>query len=201
VHRFLPTFLLDLPATTFLVPFVVSTLLILPFPQARETLRWFKKGTIDRTTVLLIFLTGILSTFALITWAFWTNNLGVGEKMMGGFADLSLWLVAGVGIPLFALVNAFAEEVVYRGVAQQALASVFSSVTLVIALQASAFAAAHVRFGFPNGMVGYLMVGVYGGMLGYLRYRSEGMLAPYVTHVIADLTIGYFLYFHVRSFL
>ena len=35
VHRFLPTFLRDLPATTFLVPFVVSTLLILPFPTIR----------------------------------------------------------------------------------------------------------------------------------------------------------------------
>ena len=70
------------------------------------------------------------------------------------------------------------------------------SAICVVTLQASAFAAAHVLLGFPNGRLGYLMVFVYGTMLGYLRVRSKGMLAPYLTHVLADLTIGYFLCFH-----
>jgi hypothetical protein len=44
-----------------------------------------------------------------------------------------------------------------------------------------------------------LMVLVYGIALGYLRKRGNGMLAPYITHVIADLTIGYFLYFEAMK--
>ncbi|MGE0631753.1 MAG: hypothetical protein AB7O96_05070 [Pseudobdellovibrionaceae bacterium] len=37
------------------------------------------------------------------------------------------------------------------------------------------------------------MVFGYGIALGYLRYRTNGMLAPYIAHVIADLTIATFL--------
>ena len=60
-------------------------------------------------------------------------------------------------------------------------------------LQAGAFAAVHFGVGFPNGLFGYAMVLVYGLALGLLRHRTKGMLAPYLAHVIADLTIGYFL--------
>ena len=63
-------------------------------------------------------------------------------------------------------------------------------------LQASAFAILHFAAGFPNGIAGYLMTFVYGLILGYLRERTGGLLAPYVTHVVADLVIGYFLYFY-----
>ncbi|MBN2089862.1 CPBP family intramembrane metalloprotease, partial [candidate division KSB1 bacterium] len=58
------------------------------------------------------------------------------------------------------------------------------------------FAAAHFTSGFPNGVIGYLMVLIYGTMLGYLKERTNGIFAPYIAHVIADLTIGYFLYFY-----
>ena len=92
--------------------------------------------------------------------------------------------------------NAFAEEVVYRGVMQEALSRVFKQKSIVLVLQASTFAAIHFAVGFPNGFLGYLMVFVYGFVLGYLRVRTNGMLAPYLAHVIADLAIGYFLCLH-----
>ena len=192
---FLPKALFDIPATPFLIPFLLSLVFILPFPKARATLSWARRGEVDRMTILLMGLTGVLSTVALIAWAFWTDNLGVGGKMVGSFVHYPLWQIVFLGIPIFALVNAFAEEVVYRGVAQEALCRTYQSGTIVIFLQAIAFAAAHVLYGFPNGLVGYAMVFVYGGMLGYLRFRTNGMLAPYITHVLADLTIGLYLYF------
>jgi uncharacterized protein len=195
----LPKILFDVPATGFILPFAATAtiLLLLLFSWGRASFSWVRIGQSDGVTRVLALLTSILATVALIGWAFWTDNLGAGEKMVASFAAYPKWAIVLVGIPAFALINAFTEEVVYRGVLQEALHRVIRSALGVITLQASAFAAAHVLVGFPNGYVGYLMVFVYGTMLGYLRTRSNGLLAPYLTHVLADLTIGYFLYFHL----
>lgn len=177
-----------------LAPFLLSTVIILPFPQTREALSWVKKGTVDRVSTILLGLTGILSVVALLIWAIWTDTLGIGTQLAQGItSQYPLWFILVVGIPFFALVNAFAEEVVYRGVLQEALIQVFPQMPVVLVLQTSAFAAFHFAMGFPNGWVGYGMVFVWGLMLGYLRIRTGGMLIPYITHVIADLTIGYYL--------
>ena len=195
----LPGWVFDLPAIGFLVPFLVSLLVVLIIPRARLSLGWIHAGRIERVSWFLILIGSSLSTVALLLWAFWTDNLGVGEHMMASVAHLPPMLVLGVGIPIFALINALAEEVTYRGVFQQGLGYAFEHPAIVILLQATAFAAAHVRGGFPNGLAGYVMVVVYGSLLGYLRHRSKGLLAPYLTHVLGDLTIGYFLYFRVAA--
>lgn len=113
--------------------------------------------------------------------------------MVQGFSRFPKSLIFGLGVPLFALVNAFAEEVIFRGIMQGALSRAFRRQCLVVILQASAFAAFHFAGGFPNGYIGYLMTFIYGLMLGYLRERSQGLLAPFSAHVMADLAIGYFL--------
>ncbi len=182
-----------LPVVGFLIPFIISCLLILPFSKTRAALKWIRAGKIDRTTILLIVGTSAAASLALIIWATWTNHLGTAEQMMQGFTTVPLWQMVLIGIPLFAIFNALAEEVVYRGVLQSALNNVFTSKPLILILQSSAFAAVHFSAGFPKGVVGYMMVLGYGIMLGYLRVRSNGMLAPLLTHFFADLTIGYFL--------
>jgi membrane protease YdiL (CAAX protease family) len=193
---FLPNAVLNLPTIPFLFPFLVSLLIVLLIPKARSTLSWIKFGRIDKFSFVLIATTAIVSTAALIGWATWTDNLGSGEKMMASIIHYPRWQIIGIGIPVFALVNAFAEEVIYRGVLQEVLYITFNSVIFSIVFQASMFAAAHVAVGFPNGLLGYIMVFVYGTMLGFLRMRTKGMFAPYLTHVFADLIIGYTLYFY-----
>jgi membrane protease YdiL (CAAX protease family) len=198
---YFPSVLWNFPAVPFLVPFLLTSVLILPFPQVKPSLRWFRFGEVDKLSGALIVATGLFSTAALIAWGFWTDNFGIAVTMAKNLMVYSPWLILGIGIPVFALVNAFSEEVVYRGVIQEALAQTFErhSQWWAIVLQASAFAAIHLAAGFPNGKLGYLMVLVYGIALGYLRKRGNGMLAPYITHVIADLTIGYFLYFEAMK--
>ena len=186
-----------LPAVGFLIPFIISCLLILPFSKTRIALKWVRAGKIDRTTILLIGGTSAIASLSLIIWATWTNHLGAAEQMMQGFATVPIWQMVLIGIPLFAIFNAFSEEVVYRGVLQNALNNVFTSKTLILLLQSSAFAAIHFSVGFPNDIVGYIMVFGYGIMLGYLRIRSNGMMAPVLTHFFADLTIGYFMLSYV----
>jgi membrane protease YdiL (CAAX protease family) len=56
-------------------------------------------------------------------------------------------------------------------------------------LQAASFALLHFVSGFPGGCWGLAMTFVYGLMLGTIRRRAQGMLAPWLAHVCADLTI------------
>lgn len=189
--QWLPNWVYSVPTAPFLVPFLLSLLCCLPFPQLRAGFAWFRKGEPDQVSWLLVALTSLISALTLVLWALWTDYLGIATSMLGSFRQVPLWFMLLLGIPGFALLNAFAEEVVYRGLLQDALRGRFGSrPAVVLSAQASAFAAAHYLSGFPNGKVGYLMTFVYALMLGYLRERSNGMLAPYVAHVVADLVIG-----------
>jgi hypothetical protein len=156
LRDYFPAALRNIPSLQFLLPFVFSTIAILPFAQTRAALSWFRRGKIDRGSLCLMALTALVSTLALITWARWTYNLGVGLRMAREFSRFPGWTVLLLGVPLFALVNAFGEEAVYRGVMQEALSRVFlGREPLVLILQASAFAAIHFASGFPNGYIGY----------------------------------------------
>lgn len=185
------------PSAKFLLPLALSTAIILLFFRARVPLDWAKKGSLDRTSIIAICVIGGVSTAALLLWAFLAENPVAAVRMVQGFSRYPKWVVFGLGVPLFAIANAFAEEVIFRGIMQGSLSRVFSRQRLVLVLQAAAFAAFHFSGGFPNGYTGYLMTLVYGMMLGYLRERSQGLLAPYLTHIIADLAIGYFLCIYV----
>ena len=55
-------------------------------------------------------------------------------------------------------------------------------------MQAVAFGALHL-LGIPGGWIGVAMAAAYGVMLGWLRRRSQGMLAPYLAHGLADVAI------------
>jgi membrane protease YdiL (CAAX protease family) len=174
-------------------PLLVSTLIVLPFAKTRDTLSWWKIGHLDRSTWILTIITGFVAVGALIIWAVWSDNLGLGVKSVQSMSTVPLWLLAGLGVPLFAMANAFAEEVLCRGIVQEAAMRTLRHPALMLAAQSSIFAALHFKTGFPNGVVGYGMVFVYGIMLGILRLRSKGLLAPWLAHVISDLTIGYVL--------
>jgi len=180
-----------------LLVFTASAAVLAPWPRGRNLLRWFRRGRIDRISALLMAVTIVVSAGALILWAETTADLGSGLDMARGLAQYPTPLVLGVVVPLFALLNAFAEEVVYRGVYQEALARVIPSVWLVVPLQAAAFAALHFAAGFPNGVLGYVMVFVWGVVLGYLRWRTRGIVAPWIVHVGADLVIAVYLWSRV----
>lgn len=190
-----PQFLWSVPAGGFFAAMIGTLLCLLPTPWLRPGFSWLRKGSLDQVTLALVVLTGLVSVIALGLWAMWSDYLGLGSSMMKGLRSTPAWIIIGVYIPLFALVNAFAEEAVYRGFLQEALRKRFpKNMGLVLGFQAAAFAAAHYRAGFPNGKVGYLMTFTYALMLGYLRERSGGMLAPFLAHVVADLMIGLLLF-------
>ncbi|NOX42467.1 MAG: CPBP family intramembrane metalloprotease [Gammaproteobacteria bacterium] len=136
---------------------------------------------------------GIISSLVLITWANWSDNLGIAVKMAESIQYYPTFIVITLLIPAFAFLNALIEEVVYRGVLQQALSDVFMNNHIVVLLQASAFASFHFAVGFPNGMSGYALTLLYGGALGYMRIWTNGLVTPLLCHLIADLTIFYYV--------
>lgn len=188
-----PRFVYQFPALLLWYIFLLSILPLLPFRASRNTLRWLKWGKIDRGSLVWLVITSISATLALLLWAFWAEKSSMVTEMVTGLKIYSRWLIILIGIPLFSLLNALIEELIYRGLIQEMLAQMLNSPLLVIFLQATAFAALHYMSGFPNGAAGYLMVLVYGMMLGYLRHRSNGLLVPVLTHILADLTIFYYM--------
>jgi len=43
--------------------------------------------------------------------------------------------------------------------------------------------------GFPRGIIGAALAGIYGLLTGFIRKKSGGLAAPVVTHFFADATI------------
>jgi membrane protease YdiL (CAAX protease family) len=118
----------------------------------------------------------------------------VGPPGLSALADrltaLSPWSLAGIGLA-FAVVNAFVEEVLFRGAMLQHLAHALGSWPAV-AIQAAAFGLIHFN-GYPYGPVGVALAATYGLVLGAMRLRSDGLLAPWVAHVGADIVIFVFI--------
>lgn len=102
------------------------------------------------------------------------------------FPDLPAALLL-VGALVFATVNAALEELCFRAFMQGALDELTTS-AIAIVIQGVAFGVAH-WFGFPSGWWGVLLAGSWGVALGFVRWRCEGLLAPWIAHVFADLTI------------
>jgi membrane protease YdiL (CAAX protease family) len=145
-----------------------------------------RSGRLNGEILVMVIVTAIVAGIALFLW-----NLLLKPDLsvhLNSIPDLPIWLYPLAGL-VFSIGNAVLEEFVFRGMFMQALDSVFGSGTVSIVGQAWLFAAVHYRQGFPNGAWGIAMTFVYGIMLGMIRRRSQGMLAPTITHGCADMAI------------
>lgn len=152
-------------------------------PTSRPPSDWISRG---RTPIGWIALVGGVTPGALVAWLFWARP---DLRDLTGSALLKVpfgWLV--IGGALFAVINAALEEVIWRGLLQPALASVWGA-RVAIGLQALSFGLQHAH-GFPRGPTGICLAAAWGVMLGALRQHTQGLVAPILAHVIADATIA-----------
>jgi uncharacterized protein len=169
-----------------LVPLASYTAVVLVLPNLRHSIRWLRRGSPKPGDRIILLVTVVIANAALVAW-----YVGVAPDISLHAAlipTIPLWLLplAGAG---FAVLNAAMEEAAFRGVVLQALDSVNGPGKSALAIQAALFASVHFAEGFPNGPWGFAMTFAYGIMLGVLRYRTQGLFAPWIAHVFADLTI------------
>ena len=129
----------------------------------------------------------VISAVALLSW-YVVARPDLADLVRTFVPNWSLWLLVP-GALLLSIVNAATEEAAYRGVVLEALDTALGPGPLAVFLQALAFGALHFRGGFPRGTVGVGLVFVYGVALGALRRKTNGLLAPWIVHVLTDLVI------------
>lgn len=153
---------------------------------------WLARGTVGRVDVLLLLVVVAGSGSALVLWSLWS------DPQMPPFAAALQGrpvLIALAGGLAFSMVNAVAEEFLFRGVLLEGLLGGLR-VGIAVGLQAVVFGVAHWG-GYPSGWSGLVLSASYGAVLGVLRMRTQGMLAPWSAHVCADLTIAAIALLHL----
>lgn len=166
---------------------VVLVAWVLARRQPRATLwrSWLRRGHSTPETLWLLLAIVVGTGLALVVWQRVFDGQ-LPDAYRDAAAGRPVWLIVIAGA-VFALLNAAVEEAIFRGVFQTSLQALIGP-TGAIVIQATAFALLHV-VGIPTGLIGALMAGSWGILLGVLRYRTRGILAAYVAHVAADLTI------------
>ena len=153
----------------------------------RKSVLWFRAGRLGIDTWLFVSLVVVASSGALVVW-----NLICRPDLapcQANIPSMPLWLLPLAGVA-FALLNSAVEEAIFRGIFLQALDSAVGAGTISLVIQAVFFGWLHYsEIGFPKGLAGVAMASVYGLLLGYLRYRSQGMLAPWLAHAGTDIAI------------
>jgi membrane protease YdiL (CAAX protease family) len=169
-----------------LVPLLLYSAVCAAVPALRCSILWLRPGRVDKKAALLIIFIAAVSGFALYIWQRALDpDLSIHLKHIPA---MPIWMfpLAGLG---FSVCNAAVEEAVYRGVIMQSMDSAFGPGIVSIFVQGWLFGAMHYLQGFPNGGWGLVMAAVYGIMLGWLRRLSQGMFAPWLAHVCADMVI------------
>ncbi|MCG6916857.1 MAG: CPBP family intramembrane metalloprotease [Deltaproteobacteria bacterium] len=168
-------------------PLVVYAGVVGSSRHLRKSVLWIRPGRLGQDIWLLVSLIVVLSSAALLVWTLVCRpDLGPSRD---NIPTMPLWLLPLAGVA-FALVNSAVEEAIFRGIFLQALDSAVGAGITSLVIQAVIFGWLHYsEVGFPKGLVGVTMASVYGLFLGYLRYRSRGILAPWLAHAGTDIAV------------
>lgn len=169
----------------FILPILVYLLIVLPVPEFRKRINWLKTGSIDKKTLLIMIPTILVSSVALIAWYILAKPDISDLKSMVPSGSVALLLVIGL---LFSVFNSLWEEIILKGILWNDMEDVFGNTLILILFQGILFGVMHWN-GFPRGVTGAVLAGIYGILIGFIRKSSKGLLAPVVTHFFADAVI------------
>jgi membrane protease YdiL (CAAX protease family) len=150
---------------------------------------WLRRGSFGPDVRWLVLATVPGVAVVLVGWVAVVGEAGLAEGTrlaMQTVHGVPLWILVPVGLA-FSGLNAAAEEAFFRGVFMEALLATVGTAPALL-LQAAAYGMLHAA-GFPSGWLGVALASAYGLLLGSIRLRAEGLLAPWLAHVAADLTI------------
>lgn len=168
----------------WLVPLAAYAALVAIVPPLRATFRPWRFGRVSTATVVATAIVALGSCAALAAFQSITQP---DVSAFAGFLPIrTLGGVLAVGI-LFSIFNALFEEIIFRGVLFDAVESQWGIGVAVVAT-AFLFGYGHMH-GYPPGILGAVLAGIYGICLGWLRTFSGGLGLPVIAHIAADATI------------
>ncbi|MEQ3528121.1 CPBP family intramembrane glutamic endopeptidase [Pseudoalteromonas sp. XMcav11-Q] len=130
------------------------------------------------------------SISSLFIWAYNSNSdIELLNKMIPDLPFTQLLITAF----LFSIANAFLEEWLFRGVFQETLLKLNFSFNLSTLIQASTFAIAHYKFGFPSGNIGFAMTFIYACTLTLLARKTGSLFIPLLIHIFTDIAVFYLI--------
>jgi CAAX protease family protein len=159
---------------------------------SRFRANWLERGDCGGRVIPWIVAVAVLSAGGLVAW--WAVARPSPADMPRLPVELHPALLT-VGLVAWAALNAAAEELYFRGALQHALVRTLGRGGVVV--QAVAFGFMHYH-GFPRGGSGVVLATIFGLMTGALRSRAGGLLAPWIAHLAADLTIVLILHMASR---
>lgn len=170
---------------SFIIPIVIYLIIIFLFKNLKKEINWLRFGEINYKTIIFMIPTIILSSLALILWVYLLKpDLSDLKNMM---PTNNIFCIVIIGL-LFSIFNSIWEEVILKGILWNGIEGIISNVIFIILFQAVLFGILHLN-GFPRGVIGAILAGVYGVLIGFIRKYSNGLLAPIITHFFADATI------------
>jgi membrane protease YdiL (CAAX protease family) len=125
----------------------------------------------------------------LLTLFFFFGTAAMTGAQLASLLRLLPWLPA---ILLFAVMNAFGEEVVYRAAPLSQLWQVVGA-RQAVWLTAVWFGLGHYYGGIPNGPIGALLSGGIALLYGKAMVETRGLVLPTVMHMVTDVAIYLFL--------
>lgn len=167
-----------------LLPLFLAAGILWLVPAWRYKAEWLRFGQANRTTICASILIAVSSLVGLVIWQrVCSPDLSSVARLMPSDSGIP-WLVMG---SLFACINAISEEIICRGVLQEALTVRFGE-KHAWWLQGVIFGCLHLN-GVPQGGIGVVMASVYGIALGWLRRRSAGIGLCCLVHISTDACI------------
>ena len=160
----------------------------LSFSKIRKAglFRWWAKGEASKQVLGFSVLFVLSASIALSLWFYLLKPDISDIKDNFPKGEVPVLIAAGIG---FAILNAIAEEFLFRGILFESLLAAKCSVLWALIFQALSFGILHLH-GFPRGWVGVGLAGIYGLMTGLIRILSKGIYYPVLVHIFADITIA-----------
>jgi uncharacterized protein len=165
-------------------PLAAYAALVAAVPPLRATYRPWRFGRASRFAVLGTLIISAVSCGTLVAFHVFAHPDLHAYTSFLPVSSLGGIIVAGV---FFSIFNAFCEEVIFRGILFDAFESQWG-VRGAVAATAFLFGYGHLH-GYPPGLTGAVLAGVYGLALGWLRVFTGGLGLPVIAHIAADATI------------
>ncbi len=170
---------------SFIIPILIFFGVIFRLKIRGYEFELIELGELNKNTLLMILPTIVLSSLGLILWVILAKPDLSASKIILPSDSIVLLVISGL---FFSVFNAIWEEIIFKGVLWNGAKRLGSSFLVLNLFQSILFGVMHLN-GFPRGIVGAFLAGMYGLLIGFIRKSSNGLLAPVITHFFADATI------------